>query len=39
VGAAIYAAKLAGTPLGTEALATLRSSSNITTTEDSHDDA
>ncbi|MEU6520843.1 BadF/BadG/BcrA/BcrD ATPase family protein [Streptomyces sp. NPDC046978] len=39
VGAAIYAAKLAGTPLGTEALATLRSSSDITTTEDSHDDA
>ncbi|WP_438306371.1 BadF/BadG/BcrA/BcrD ATPase family protein [Streptomyces sp. HUAS TT11] len=39
VGAAIYAAKLAGTPLGTEALATLRSCSDITTTEDSHDDA
>ncbi|MFJ5841584.1 N-acetylglucosamine kinase [Streptomyces shenzhenensis] len=37
VGAAIYAAKLAGTPLSTEALAALRSHSGITTTENSHD--
>jgi hypothetical protein len=37
VGAAIYAAKLAGTPLGTEALAALRATSDITTTENSHD--
>ncbi|GGJ53510.1 N-acetylglucosamine kinase [Streptomyces brasiliensis] len=35
VGAALYAAKLAGTPIGTDALAALRSSSDITTTEDS----
>jgi N-acetylglucosamine kinase-like BadF-type ATPase len=37
VGAALYAAKLAGTPLGTEALASLRSSSDLTTTENRHD--
>ena len=36
VGAALYAAKLAGTPLDTAALAALRSSSEITTTEKHH---
>ncbi|MEU8928896.1 BadF/BadG/BcrA/BcrD ATPase family protein [Streptomyces sp. NPDC048409] len=36
VGAALYAAKLAGTPLDTAALAALRSSSEITTTENHH---
>ncbi|RPE46994.1 N-acetylglucosamine kinase-like BadF-type ATPase [Streptomyces sp. Ag109_O5-1] len=36
VGAALYAAKLAGTPLDTAALAALRSSSEITTTEKYH---
>ena len=36
VGAAIYAAKLAGAPLGTAALAALRSTSEITT-ENRHD--
>ncbi|MBV2352809.1 N-acetylglucosamine kinase [Streptomyces sp. J2-1] len=35
VGAALYAARLAGTPLSTEALAALRSSTALTTTEDS----
>ncbi|MFI1927110.1 MULTISPECIES: N-acetylglucosamine kinase [unclassified Streptomyces] len=35
VGAAIYAAKLAGTPLAIEALASLRSGSALTTTESS----
>jgi N-acetylglucosamine kinase-like BadF-type ATPase len=39
VGAAIYAAKLAGTPLGTEALAALRSGSDSATTESSDGDA
>ncbi|MFI9081932.1 N-acetylglucosamine kinase [Streptomyces sioyaensis] len=38
VGAALYAAKLAGTPLGTEALAALRAASDPTTAEDGHDD-
>ncbi|MFJ2264739.1 N-acetylglucosamine kinase [Streptomyces sp. NPDC087844] len=37
VGAALYAAKLAGTPLSTAALAALYSTSEITTTENSHD--
>ncbi|MFD8724662.1 N-acetylglucosamine kinase [Streptomyces sp. NPDC059629] len=36
VGAALYAAKLAGTPLDTAALAALRSSSEITATEKHH---
>lgn len=36
VGAALYAAKLAGTPLDTAALAALRSSSEFTTTENHH---
>ncbi|MFJ9348394.1 N-acetylglucosamine kinase [Streptomyces sp. NPDC101237] len=36
VGAALYAAKLAGTPLDAAALAALRSSSEITTTENHH---
>ncbi|MEU1532895.1 N-acetylglucosamine kinase [Streptomyces fagopyri] len=39
VGAAIYAAKLAGTPLGAPALTALRSTSEITTTENHHDTA
>ncbi|GGN64085.1 N-acetylglucosamine kinase [Streptomyces kronopolitis] len=39
VGAALYAAKLAGTPLGTEALAALRAASDPTTAEVGHDDA
>jgi N-acetylglucosamine kinase-like BadF-type ATPase len=37
VGAAIYAAKLAGTPFGAAALTTLRSSAETTTTEKRHD--
>ncbi|MEU2338087.1 BadF/BadG/BcrA/BcrD ATPase family protein [Streptomyces sp. NPDC006654] len=36
VGAALYAAKLAGTPLDTAAIAALRSSSEFTTTENHH---
>ncbi|MFG3585816.1 BadF/BadG/BcrA/BcrD ATPase family protein [Streptomyces sp. NPDC047990] len=36
VGAALYAAKLAGTPLDAAALAALRSTSEITTTENRH---
>ncbi|MFI6567215.1 BadF/BadG/BcrA/BcrD ATPase family protein [Streptomyces sp. NPDC050534] len=39
VGAAPYAAKLAGTPLGTEALAALRADSDVTTTESGEGDA
>ncbi|MFH8471073.1 N-acetylglucosamine kinase [Streptomyces sp. NPDC017991] len=39
VGAALYAARLAGTPLGVDALAALRSSSDLTPTESSDGDA
>jgi hypothetical protein len=39
VGAAPCAAKLAGTPLGTEALVALRADSDITTTESGDGDA
>ncbi|BCL25342.1 N-acetylglucosamine kinase [Streptomyces aurantiacus] len=39
VGAALYAAKLAGSPLGPAALTALRSTSEITTTENRHDTA